>query len=261
MTSGRVRPTLPLVIGLLAAWAGPSAQQPEERSVDPTLEERVQVDYVLIDFLVLDAEGRTVPDVTRDELRLKVGGRKIAIDTLDRDCGTRTGPGSRPAEGGTAEAADQEPAQRIVLVFDYDHMSQPAEVFDQAQKLIDERARAGQQILLASFSELVRLESGFTSDPDELHWALRRMRNDRDLFARYRARLTEDEFFERVRALFDLLERWPGRKTVVLFSGSFILDGFSHDEQFRNLAALGTRQDCERRSARSTATRARLPPT
>jgi len=235
MTARRLLgPTVPLAIGLLAVWGGASAQQADE----PALEERVQVDYVLIDFLVLDVQGRSVPDVSADELRLKVGGRKVPIDTLDRDCEDEAGAASpRPAD---ASAPPSEPGtpRRIVLVFDYDHMSETAAVFDQAQLMIENRAGEGEQILLASFSELVRLETRFTDDPDELRWALRRMRNDRDLFARYRSRLTEDEFFERVRALFDLLERWPGRKTVVLFSGPFIRDGFTHDEQFRNLAAL-----------------------
>ena len=64
------------------------------------------------------------------------------------------------------------------------------------------------------------------------------MRNDRDLYARDNLALTEERFFLRMKALMDLLERWEGRKAVVLFSGIVPPDGFLRDPHFEELSAM-----------------------
>ena len=217
---------------------GAPAQETGEEPFDVGIEEQIDIDYVLIDFIVLDAQGRPVPDLELADFKLKVGGKKIQASTLDQNCEQRASgeAGARRDDPATA-AAGTEPL-RLVLAFDYDHMDETAEVFDRAQDLLNSRPTGGEEHMLVSFSEVVRFETPFTSDLDELRWALRRMRNDRDLYARNRQRVTELQFYARVRALFDLLERWPGRKTVVLFSGPFVPDAFAHDEQYRELAAL-----------------------
>jgi len=217
---------------------GAPAQETGEEPLDVGIEEQVDIDYVLVDFIVLDAQGRPVPDLQLADFKLKVGGKKTQVSTLDQNCEERPRgeAGARPEDPATV-AAGTEPL-RIVLVFDYDHMDETAEVFDRAQDLLNSRPTGGEEHMLVSFSEIVRFESPFTSDLDELRWALRRMRNDRDLYARHRQRVTELQFYARVRALFDLLERWPGRKTVVLFSGPFARDAFVYDVQYRELAAL-----------------------
>jgi len=66
------------------------------------------------------------------------------------------------------------------------------------------------------------------------------MRNDPDLYAGNYGRLTERRFFDRMEMLFDLLERQDGRKTIVLFSGPFLADGFYRDPEFKRLSALST---------------------
>lgn len=215
-----------------------AAQETGEEPLDVGIEEQVEIDYVLVDFIVLDAQNRPVPDLVLSDFKLKVGGKKILPSTLDRSCEVRPpGEAKVPAEGPAIADPVAEPL-RIVLAFDYDHMDETAEVFDRVQDLLNSRPTGGEEHMLVSFSEVVRFETPFTSDLDELRWALRRMRNDRDLYARNRQRVTELQFYARVRALFDLLERWPGRKTVVLFSGPFARDAFVYDEQYRELAAL-----------------------
>jgi VWFA-related protein len=220
------------------ASTGAPAQEPGEKPLDVGIEEEVGIDYVLVDFIVLDAQGRPVPDLELADFKLKVGGKKIQASTLDQNCKQRaSGEAGAPRDDPATAAAGTEPL-RLVLAFDYDHMDETAEVFDRAQDLLNSRPTGGEEHMLVSFSEVVRFETPFTSDLDELRWALRRMRNDRDLYARHRQRVTQLQFYARVRALFDLLERWPGRKTVVLFSGPFARDGFVYDEQYRDLAAL-----------------------
>jgi len=233
------------LILLTAALSGALAQQASEDPLELGIEERVDINFVLVDFIVLDAEGRTVPDLALDELKLKVGGRKTPVAVLDRSCWAGAAEDPRRPRRTTAApvppslAPGAEPP-RIVLVFDYDHMTETAEVFDRVQAMLNSRPTGLEEHMLVSFSEVVRIETPFTRDLDELRWALHRMRNDRDLYARHRSRMTELQFFDRVRALFDLMERWPGRKNVVLFSGPFARDGFNYDNEYRDHAALST---------------------
>ena len=229
---------------LLAGVFGPALTQDQEPSPDGPrdagIEERLRIDYVLIDFIVLDENDRPVPDVKLEELRLKVSGQKVEIETLDRNCAQAPGTEPQPAVPGAAppSSAAAGPPPRIVLVFDYDHMTKNPEVFDHALGMLEQGAAGGEQHMIVSFAEVVRLETPFTADVDELRWALRRMRNDRDLYAKQRTPLTEHEFFDRLRSIFDLLGRYPGRKTVVLFSGPFVGDGFTYDERYHDVAGL-----------------------
>ena len=245
MSRGQARALAPALLLLAAVWGPVPAPAQEEASQakpeDLGIEERLRIDYVLIDFIVLDEDDNPVPDVTLEQLRLKVAGEKVAIQTLDRHCAQAPGATQQPQPtepGAAAPSSAAVPRPRIVLVFDYDHMTKSPEVFDRALDMMAASAAGGEQQMIVSFAEVVRLETPFTTDIDELRWALRRMRNDRDLFAKQRAPLTEQEFFERLRAIFDLLGGYDGRKTVVLFSGPFMSDGFTYDERYHDVAGL-----------------------
>ena len=232
-------------IGLLAACAFGVAGAQESRDVplEIGIEEQVDVQLILVDFIVLDDDGRVVPDVKLEDLVLKVDGKKRAIASLDLDCPAGRSLDGRPTLADSPPPVprpeDAEP-RRYVLAFDYDHMANVAQTFDAALKMIDRRVSDGDEHMIASLGGIVRIEAPFTADRDELRWTLRRMRNDRDLYARNRGRLTEMPFYQRLTSLFDLLERWPGRKTIVLFSGGFVADGFTYDEQHRKIAGMAT---------------------
>jgi len=232
-----------VAIGIcVTLWMGVAATalaQEREKPLDVGLEEQFDIDYVLIDFLVLDAENRTVPDVALENLKLKAGGQKIPVNSLDVHC--PIGAAGDPRTHAEVRAPETDPGaepSRIVLVFDYDHMAETAEVFDRALEMIDRWPTGEEEHMIASLGEVVRIETPFTTDLNELRWAIRRMRNDRDLYAGNRFRTNEMRFFDRIRALFDILSRWPGRKSVVLFSGPLMDDGFRHDPFFRDLSAL-----------------------
>lgn len=227
-----------VAILLLCTATGVAAQETEDTPVDLGLEEQVDVNFVLIDFMVLDRNDRPVPDLTVEDFKLKVGGVKTPIANLDRSCGSASEE-DPPSSAGTATIPLPPGSEqsRIVLVFDYHHMLPTAEVFDRALEMLDKHFTKQREHMIVSFSGIVRIEAPFTTDPDELRWTLRRMRNDRDLFARHRSDTTELQFFDRIRALFDLLERWTGRKTVVFFSGPFTDNSFDYDTQYRELAS------------------------
>jgi VWFA-related protein len=234
---------LPVLCVVLAACAGALAQDDPRESppLDVGLEEQVEVQLVLVDFLVLDRQERTVPGLTIDDFVLVASGRETAIHSLDVDC--PVGAADEPLPGtasATLAAAPTARPRRMVLVFDYYHMTNVAETFDRVHAMLDKWPVGGEEHMVVSLGDTVRIESPFTTDRDDLRWALRRMRNDPDLYAGNYGRLTERRFFDRVEVLFDLLERWDGRKTIVLFSGPFMADGFFRDPEFKRLSALST---------------------
>lgn len=242
------RPSISLALALFAALAASSpvlARQQSGTSEDPEppleigLEEAVEVRFVLVDFLVLDRAGRTVPGLGSDDFKLLIAGRRAEIETLDENCpaGAVDDAVSGADPVPPPPRPDGEP-HRIVIVFDYDHLSEPALTFENALRMIDRYPTGDEEHMLVSLGEVVRIEVPFTRDVDELRWALQRMRNDRELFGGNRGRATERRFFYRIKALFDILSRYPGRKTVVLFSGPFMPDEFFHDPELRELSAL-----------------------
>ena len=215
------------------------AQEAVDEPLDLGLEEEVEVQLVLVDFLVLDRQGRTVPDLTLDDFVLLAGGREVDVASLDRDCPIGAAPD--PAPGEASESLGSEPTvrpRRMVLVFDYYHMTNPAEAFDRALEMLDKWPVGAEEHMVVSLGDALRIESPFTTDLDDVRRTLRRMRNDPDLYAGNYGRLTERRFFDRIEIMFDLLERWEGRKSIVLFSGPFLRDGFFRDPEFKRLSGL-----------------------
>jgi VWFA-related protein len=189
---------------------------------------------VLLDALVHDRRGRSVADLSPDDFILFVDGKQTEIATLDLRC--PLGPSEDPRAGQKAAPAAGG-GRRIVLAFDYYHMLSPVETLGKMRTSVAERHVAGDEFMVVSIGQTVRIEAPFTSDAAKILETLDRMESDLDLYGGAYDRLTEFRFFERLDALFDLLERVPGHKAVVLFSGPFEPDGFHHDTAYRRLAA------------------------
>jgi VWFA-related protein len=236
--SRRLAASFGLTLGLVAgaAWAD---EGPAEPPRDSGLEEQVRVQLVLVDLLVLDRDDRTVPGLTRDDFVVVVGGRETPIRSLDAVCPSGAAEEPRPGAASTP-LADRPTAhpRRIVLAFDYYHMENAADAIDHALAALEKWPTGGEEHMVVSLGRVVRIESAFSSDPAEARRTLERMREDRDLYAGQHGRLTERGFFDQMEILFDLLARWEGRKSIVLFSGPFLPDGFFRDPEFQRLSAL-----------------------
>lgn len=203
--------------------------------------ERVDVQLVLVDLLVLDRSGRTVPGLELRDFLLVVDGRDTEPVSLDTTC---TGEALAEPRAGGSRAGEEKPATAagsdFVLVFDYFHMQNAAEGIDAALDALSRWSSGAERHMVVALSQTLRVESPLTTDRDAVRRALERMRANRTLYAGAHDALTLHRFFERLQALYDLLERVPGRKTIVLFSGPLDDDGFFHDEQYRRLSALST---------------------
>jgi VWFA-related protein len=223
-----------MAVALAAPCGMTVCQEKPTEPMDLGREEQVEVRLVLLDALVHDRKGRSVADLSADEFILFVDGKQVEIAAIDLRCPLG------PAEGRSVGRGVAPPAQggsRIVLAFDYYHMVSPVEAIERMKETIRERYIAGDELMVLSIGQTVRIEAPFTSDAAEILGTLDRMESDVDLYGGAYDRLTEFRFFERFDAVFDLLERIPGHKAVVLLSGPFEPDGFNHDVAYRKLAA------------------------
>lgn len=207
------------LLSIVFVAAGAAAQD-EPVAQDAT--ERVEVDLVIIDTLVLDRQGRTVGNLTRDDFRLSVQGRARQIDTFDIVCPEPGKP--EPSDTASPEdvrpKVDTTPERRLVLAYDYHHLSHANRAASlQWGQLIARRDMApGDGIMVVALADGLRIEQGFTGAPSKVDHTLERMLHDVTLYARQFQPLTERTFLDSLAVLADVLSQYPGPKAVVLFS-------------------------------------------
>lgn len=218
--------------GLLAAILALGSAEPPQEPLPLDLEEHVDVQLGLVDVVVLDRKDRTVADLDVDDFDLLVDLEHVKIETFDVDC---PAAGPAPAPQGAAETA------RYVLVFDYYHLERPVEALESAMQSLARLDARGEETMLVSLGQVLRIEVPFTKDAEEIRSGMVRMQHDLGLYGGSYGRLTERRFFDRIFTLFDVMGLIPGRKSVVLFSGPFLPDGFTYDPTFEKLAALSAR--------------------
>ena len=225
----------------------PAAAQEQQAPLDLDQHEDVEVRLVLIDALVVDKDGRTVPDLTIDDFEVAVDSELRPIDTLDVSCdaGRAEDPRGvkRPRLRGAPTAPDAE--RSIDLALDYLHLSQfeRVDVLEQAKEMVSHGATAKDQIMIVALNGGLRVEQSFTSDHQQVLRVLDRMEYDITLWQPSFQHLTEESFFFGLQALMDILEQVPGSKAMVLFSNS-PASASENDLHFANLAATASASRC-----------------
>lgn len=221
VTASLVAALLPGV-GMSFAQDDPGGpQEPLETGVT----EQVRVDLVLLETLVLDAKGRTVPGLTKDDFILTVQGRSVPIDVLDVDCPGGAVDEVRGADRGRGELRPPpvvpELQRRIVLVFDYYHLPKirRSDVLAQARAAIADDKAPGDEVMIVAMANGLRIEQRFTAEVETLVETLRRMEHDTTLYAMdFGSLVTDRSFFENLATLADVLANYEGTKAVILFS-------------------------------------------
>jgi VWFA-related protein len=205
----------------LTARAG-AEQDPQRRPIEiQAPPERVEVNLVMLETLVLDGQGRTVPDLTKDDFELLVKGRAVPIDVLDVTCSTGALPDPGNVEPGQRREipAPDEP-RRLVLLIDYYHLGlvRRGEGIGFARSIVLRDKAPREEIMIAALANGLRIEQGFTSDTAELLATLDRMEYDTTLYAREFGSVTNRPFFDNLATLMDVLAEYSGPKAVVMFS-------------------------------------------
>jgi len=226
--------TVGLLLTALPVPAG-ETDPPAPLEIDQT--EHVEVQLILVDVLVLDRAGRTVPDLTIDDFKIKLDGLKQTADTFDVDC--PIGVTREPKNGEPAPPGSRARPLQTVLLFDYFHMTDFAETLRSARDAVSRSS--GNRHMIVSLGETLRIESPMGAGREATLAALDRMEHDRGLFAANYTRYTDAKFFEKFLLFFDLMELQPDRKVVVMFSGPFLADGWNWDWYYRQLASMAAR--------------------
>jgi VWFA-related protein len=207
------------VLSILALLA--AAEQPP---VDTGLHEQVQVTLIQVDVVVTDKNGRTVPDLKKEDFTLKIAGRKVPIEALDVLCPTGASDDPMPVRDETSiPPAPKTPGlgQRVVFAFDYTFLSltMRPQVLEAAERMLRASKAPDEEVMIVALAGEVRVEQRFTKDIRLLTMALQRMGHDVTLWAReFPIGVSGESYFQHVGTLMDVLESYEGPKAVVYFS-------------------------------------------
>jgi VWFA-related protein len=156
--------------GILAGVCAAAAQNSA-----PTFRGALEVQEVLLEVQVTDAEGAFVEGLGREDFRVLLGGAAVAVTAARRvGGGTRESlPAGDAGENGATVAAP-EPV-RVVLFIDSVHVSPASRlpVLSQVYGVLRERLRPGDQVMVATWERALRILQPFTDDWEALAEALR----------------------------------------------------------------------------------------
>ena len=246
-----------LVVGFLISTLGVSAQEPREvpepeespqpqEPIPSDVVEEEEVRLVILDVLVVDRAGRTVPDLTLYDFKIAgPGGRELPIDTLDVDCSV----GSMDDPKAVKHASKRESPElgdgrrRIVIAIDYLHLPRywRTVALENAQQAVQHNASPGDEIMVVALNGGLRIEQPFSSDRNEVIESLRRMQYDITLWEPDYFHLHESLFVDPFVALLDVLAQFDGTKAVVLYS---MMNDVPFDIEFERIAAVAATSRC-----------------
>ncbi len=238
---------LMLRIILLVALVTPAFSQEAADPIDIQKREEVEVELVLIDALVLDRQGRTVPGLTLDDFEVIVDQEVRPINTLDEICdaGALEDPkGMRdPARRVPIEAPST--GRKIILAFDYLHLDSISRVdaLTSARRMMENGTVTGEEIMVVALNGGLRIEQAFTNDADEVIDTLQRMQNDISLWGGRYYHLTEKPFYRGLQVLIDVLGTVDGGKAIILYSNNPSLSD-QDDIAFMELASSAASSRC-----------------
>lgn len=219
-----------LAVAVLPSFAIASAAEndvraevrPDDEPIEIDKEENVDVRLVLVEALVVDRAGRTHPELTREDFKLKIDMVEREIDVFDYTC--RDGPTDDPVPVADETRRPHPPAslsgRRIVLLFDRFHNGQIewAELMQRARRIPDLDMAEDDEVMVAAITGGLQIVQGFTRDPEEVHAALDLLQNDIRFWGFSKVGVTIKPFFRGLSRLMDVLKQYDGSKAVVMFS-------------------------------------------
>ena len=219
------------------------AAQDEPPPVETGIEEQVQVTLLQVDVTVTDKNGRTVPDLKKEDFTLKIAGRAVPIEALDVFCPTGALDDPMPTRDEFAETPvpfTTGLGQKVVFAFDYTFLdvTMRPQVLEAAERMLRTAKAPDEEVMIVALAGEVRIEQRFTKDMRLLTMALDRMGHDVTLWARdFPIGVSGESYFQHVTTLMDVLESYDGPKAVVYFSQAGLVPSSMIDLWYRNLAA------------------------
>ena len=207
------------------------------------LEDQVRVQMKLIDAIVVDEQGRTVPALSRDDFDLTLDGAPARIDSFDAQCASEPIADVRPVRNvGKRAPVAPDVSRKIVVVVDYPHLLTEDRrfVLEDLERVIRFAKASREEVMIVALVGRVRLEQRFSADGEEVLSSLRRMDHDVSLWLPDYAWTTQSDFFRSLVAVLDSLSFEPGPKAVVLYSK---IEGSPESSQDRLREVAASAQD------------------
>ena len=163
----RVSSTAFAVFFVVLAAAGSADAQESP----PAFGERVDVEVVNVDVVVTDAPGRRVTDLLREDFRLEVDGKPVAIDYFARP-GERNCDPVRSGERPDLAVVDLSRANLFVFV-DQSALEwrTSKQILEEIRAFVLPRTGGNERIMIAAFAENLRILSPPTADRERIEQA------------------------------------------------------------------------------------------
>jgi len=233
---------------LVAATGAVTAQDTTDVSPSAQKVDKVEIEKVrllLLDVVVVDIQGRTVPDLGLEDFVVVSRRRERPIDTLDVDCPAgraEDASGVRHPSRRDVPAAPQT-GRKIVLALDYQHLwgTHTVDVLEQAKDMIEHGVTDDEEIMVVALTGGLRIEQPFTRDREKVVRTLHRMEYDVSLWNGNFTHMNESGWVDAMTTLLDVLGTVPGKKAVVLYS---TMISAPLDLEFQEIAAIAGASRC-----------------
>lgn len=161
--------SLAILIALLGAALPVFAQQ------QPALQERIDVNAVLLDVIVTDAKGNQILGLSRDDFEVTENGVAQAVDSVDYFTNRRL---LDQREENAPFKVERVREERYFIFF-FDKPQEPGVLFDRlnnarsaVRDFIRNQMKEGDQVAIAGHDVRLKIYSDFTSDKARLERAL-----------------------------------------------------------------------------------------
>ncbi|MEP6945076.1 MAG: VWA domain-containing protein [Acidobacteriota bacterium] len=163
-----------ILFGLCAgAYAQDASPQATPKPSDPGDVVRISTNLIQLDFSVVDAAGKTVPDLKPDEVEIYENGRRQGITSITYISGARKGIGAAAAQ--TSTVVSFGPARRTIALI-VDNLSLSAESSANTRralkKFVAEQMQSGDLAAIVSTAGGVNNLQRFTTDKAVLNNAI-----------------------------------------------------------------------------------------
>jgi VWFA-related protein len=220
-------------------------------------EERVRVDYVLVEVVARDSRDRLITDLTLEDFILRDGGKKIALESLDI-LDLRGGETALPATVRVAANLPRLRGSQVILAVDFEFADWRGvnETFRQMEDYLETTKEHADLSYLLYSLEGGALTDGFVTDPAV---AVEALRDYRGRYEERRRGLRRDDAIADIRELetrFSLCAPGPGyaecirdtlrifldfqnaRTQTVMLELEALVDRFPENEQRHSIVFL-----------------------
>lgn len=205
----------------LAAQETRKIERLQERPDTPQFERDISVTLQLIDVIAVDAAGRYINDLRKDEFTITVNGKPVPIRTFDAYFQGQRGGIEDLATGGIPDAIA--PGRLIILFFDqaYSSFGSLRKAKAAAAEFVRRDLSPGDQIMVATYDRSFKVLESFTRDRDTIVETIEGLKFTSSISNRPGARFESETFFN-TRLYLQALDKFAlylkafrGRKTMI----------------------------------------------